>query len=78
MDTFDSIFPTKNARHGHIFTRQGTINIKNARFKTDYTPLGDDCPCEVCRLHTKSYLQHLIKTREPLGLRLASYTVLWV
>ncbi|MFC1691429.1 tRNA guanosine(34) transglycosylase Tgt [Nanoarchaeota archaeon] len=73
VDTFDSIFPTKNARHAQIFTHKGPINIDNAQFKEDVSQLDEDCDCKVCKKHTKSYLRHLFRTREPLGLRLASY-----
>jgi queuine tRNA-ribosyltransferase len=73
VDTFDSVFPTRNARHGQIFTHKGPINIDNACFRDDLSGLDEGCKCKVCRKHTKSYLYHLFKTREPLGLRLASY-----
>lgn len=72
VDIFDSVFPTRNARHGQIFTKKGAINILNSKFKEDYSSL-DECKCDVCRKHTKSYFHHLFKTKEPLGLRLASY-----
>lgn len=73
IDTFDSVWPTRNARHGHIFTRDGPMNIENSRFRKDYSMFDEGCRCRVCRKHTKSYMSHLFKTREPLGLRLASY-----
>lgn len=73
IDTFDSVWPTRNARHGHIFTHDGPMNIENSRFRKDYSKFDEECRCKVCRKHTKSYMSHLFKTREPLGLRLASY-----
>ncbi|MCX8147612.1 MAG: queuine tRNA-ribosyltransferase family protein, partial [Candidatus Woesearchaeota archaeon] len=73
VDCFDSVFPTRTARHGNIFTHNGAVSIENSAFKHDYSRLDEDCKCKVCRNHTKSYIHHLFKTREPLGLRLASY-----
>lgn len=73
VDTFDSVWPTRNARHGHIFTHGGPINIENSSFREDCSALDKDCGCKVCRKHTKSYIHHLFRTKEPLGLRLASY-----
>ena len=73
IDTFDSVWPTRNARHGHIFTHDGPMNIENSRFRKDYSMFDEECGCKVCRKHTKSYMSHLFKTREPLGFRLASY-----
>ena len=73
VDTFDSVFPTRNARHGNIFTHNGPVNIENSPYKKDYSKLDQDCNCKVCKKFTKSYMHHLFRTREPLGLRLASY-----
>jgi queuine tRNA-ribosyltransferase len=73
VDTFDSVFPTRNARHGSLFTRKGPINIDNSRFKQDYKPIDPECDCKVCKRYTRSYFYHLFKRNEPLGLRLASY-----
>lgn len=73
IDTFDSVFPTRNARHGHIFTHDGPIGIENSPFRKDYSRLDEKCRCKVCKKHTKSYLHHLFRTKELLGLRLASY-----
>jgi queuine tRNA-ribosyltransferase len=73
VDTFDSVFPTRNARHGHIFTHNGPISIENAPFRNDYSPLDGKCKCDVCKKYTRSYMHHLFRTKEPLGLRLASY-----
>ena len=74
VDIFDSVFPTRNARHGYLFTSKGDIkDITKAQYREDYTPLDENCKCDVCKKHTKSYMHHLFKTKEPLGLRLASY-----
>jgi len=73
VDTFDSVFPTRNARHGQIFTQDGPLSIENAGFKYDTAPPDTRCKCIVCRKHTRAYLNHLFRTGELLGLRLASY-----
>lgn len=73
VDSFDSVFPTRNARHGQIFTRQGPINIRNGIFKNNYSPLTAECSCKVCKTHTKAYIHHLHRMGEPLGMRLAAY-----
>ncbi|MFO8016046.1 MAG: tRNA guanosine(34) transglycosylase Tgt [Candidatus Woesearchaeota archaeon] len=73
VDCFDSVFPTRTARHGSIFTREGSISIMNAEFREDMGPLDKECGCPVCRNHTRSYIHHLFRTREQLGLRLASH-----
>jgi queuine tRNA-ribosyltransferase len=73
VDSFDSVFPTRNARHGQIFTRKGPINIRNGKLNHDYSALDEDCKCIVCKRHTKAYMHHLHRTSEPLGYRLATY-----
>jgi queuine tRNA-ribosyltransferase len=73
VDSFDSVFPTRNARHGQLFTRDGPINIRNGKFRHDYGPIDTNCKCVVCSKYTRSYMHHLHRTGEPLGLRLASY-----
>ncbi len=79
VDTFDSVYPTRNARHAMLFTRKGPINIDNGGFRTDYGPIDPECDCFVCKRHTRAYICHLLRTREPLGLRLASYhNVYWL
>ena len=71
-DTFDCVGPTRMARNGSLYTSDGRINIKNARFKTDFTPVMDGCNCECCRGYTKAYLHHLFKTDEITAKVLAS------
>jgi queuine tRNA-ribosyltransferase len=69
VDMFDCVLPARNARHGSIFTKNGTIKIKNAKFKYDQNVLDDKCQCEVCaeKKCSRSYIHHLLKVGEPLG-----------
>jgi len=70
MDMFDCVLPTRNARNGWLFTRNGDIKIKNAQYKSDLRPLDDQCSCYTCRNFTRSYLHHLHRVGEILGARL--------
>ena len=70
VDMFDCVLPTRNARNGHLFTANGDIRLKNARFRTDLRPLDEDCGCYTCRHHSRSYLHHLSRCNEILGARL--------
>ena len=72
VDMFDCVLPTRLARHGHAFTRTGKINIKNAKYKQDFTPVDPECDCECCKHYTKAYIRHLIVANETLGQRLLS------
>lgn len=69
-DMFDCVMPTRNARNGQLFTAGGTLNIANARFRTDTDPIEADCTCYTCRHYSRAYLRHLYKTRELLAYRL--------
>ena len=71
MDLFDCVMPSRNARHGHLFTWDGIINIHNAKYELDDRPLDLQCDCPVCRNHSRAYIRHLIKANEMLGMRLA-------
>ena len=71
-DTFDCVGPTRMARNGSLYTLDGRINIKNAKFKNDFTPLMPDCDCELCRNYTRAYLHHLFRTDEITAKILAS------
>ena len=71
-DTFDCVGPTRMARNGSLYTLDGRINIKNAKYKHDFTPLMKDCDCECCKNYTKAYLHHLFKTDEITAKVLAS------
>lgn len=70
VDLFDCVMPSRNARHGKIFTWDGTINILNAKFERDSSPLDSKCDCPTCKNHSKSYIRHLLKSKEMLGMRL--------
>jgi queuine tRNA-ribosyltransferase len=72
IDMFDCVIPTRHARNGHLFTSEGTINIRNARHSEDLGPLDPDCECYTCRNYSRSYLRHLEKCGEMLGPRLGT------
>ena len=72
IDMFDCVLPTRLARHGNCFTRNGRINIKNAKYKEDFTPIEDTCDCYTCKNFTKAYVRHLITSGEVNGGRLLS------
>lgn len=70
IDMFDCVMPTRNARNGHLFVREGVIKIRNAKNKTDTRPLDEKCSCYTCKNYSRSYLHHLDKCNEILGARL--------
>ncbi len=72
MDMFDCVLPTRNARNGQLFTAQGTLTIRNARYRDDLDPVMEDCDCLLCAHFNRAYLRHLFNTKETLGLRLAT------
>ena len=72
MDMFDCVLPTRNARNGQLFTPTGTLNIRNARYRTDLEPVQAGCDCPLCLRFSRAYLRHLITIKEVLGLRLAT------
>jgi len=72
IDMFDCVLPTRNARHGMLYTKEGIINIKNAKWKDDFSAIDDDILCPTSNNHTKAYLRHLFMTRESLGAQIAS------
>ena len=72
IDQFDCVLPTRIARNGAVFTRQGRVNLRNARFATDHEPLEADCQCYTCRTFSRAYLRHLIIANEILALRLTT------
>lgn len=72
IDQFDCVLPTRNARHGILFTRRGEIRIRNARWKTDTAPIDDECTCHTCTHFSRAYVHHLIRANEILGARLAT------
>ena len=71
IDFFDCVMPARNARHGRLFTWQGAVNMKNAKYTRDEGPVDPECDCPVCRRYTRSYLHHLFKAEEMLALRLS-------
>lgn len=71
VDMFDCVMPARNARHGHLFTWSGIINIHNARYERDEAPIDSACGCPTCRRHSRAYLRHLLKANELLFMRLA-------
>jgi queuine tRNA-ribosyltransferase len=72
VDMFDCVMPTRNARHGMLFTAEGIINIRNNKWKDDYSPIDENSPNTTSRYHTKAYLRHLIYNHEILGAQIAS------
>ena len=72
IDQFDCVLPTRNARHGILFTRRGEMRIRNARWKLDTDPIDPQCGCHACRHFSRAYLHHLIRANEILGARLAT------
>ena len=72
IDIFDCVSPTRLARHGHALTKYGKINLKNAKYKKDFSPIEVDCDCYACKNFTKSYIKHLINANETFGARLLS------
>jgi queuine tRNA-ribosyltransferase len=72
VDMFDCVMPTRNARNGMLFTKSGIINIKNEKWKDDFTPIDAESDCEMMRFHNKAFLRHLIHTGEMLGAQIAS------
>ncbi len=72
VDMFDCVMPTRNARNAYLFTSNGIVSIRNAKYKNDFTPLDSECECYACKNFTRAYLRHLFNTKEILGLELAS------
>ena len=77
VDFFDCVMPARNGRHGHLFTWRGIINIKNAKYERDESPIDPECGCPVCRRYSKAYLRHLFKAEEMLAMRFAVAHNLW-
>ncbi|MDE7290477.1 MAG: tRNA guanosine(34) transglycosylase Tgt [Treponemataceae bacterium] len=73
VDMFDCVLPTRNARNGSYFTRDGMLSIKQERFTRDFSPIDSQCQCKVCRNYSRAYLRHLFKSQEILSAMLASY-----
>jgi len=73
VDMFDCVLPTRLGRNGAAYTRSGRINLKNAEFFDDFSPVDPECDCQTCRDHTRAYLRHLFKANEILAKRLLTY-----
>ena len=70
VDFFDCVLPARNGRHAHVYTNFGKVNLLNAKFELDDTPIDETCQCPVCRRYSKAYIRHLFKAREMLAMRL--------
>lgn len=77
VDLFDCVMPSRNARHGHLFTSKGIININNKKYEYDMTPIDENCGCPVCGRYSKAYIRHLLKSTEMLSQRLLVIHNLW-
>lgn len=77
VDLFDCVMPSRNARHGHLFTSQGIININNKKYENDMSPIDENCGCPVCSRYSKAYIRHLLKSGEMLAGRLLVMHNLW-
>ena len=77
VDLFDCVMPSRNARHGHLFTSKGIININNNKYDTDMAPIDAECGCPVCTRYSRAYIRHLLKAGEMLGARLLVLHNLW-
>ena len=69
IDFFDCVYPSRNGRHGHVYTKFGKINLFNAQYEKDDRPIEEGCQCPVCKNYTRAYVRHLLKAKEMLGMR---------
>mgnify|MGYP000730192147 FL=1 len=70
IDFFDCVYPSRNGRHGHVYTKHGKLNLFNARYELDSRPIEEGCQCPACRAYSRAYIRHLLKAKEMLGMRL--------
>lgn len=70
IDFFDCVYPSRNGRHGHVYTNNGKLNLFNAQYEKDMTPIDETCSCKVCKTYSRAYIRHLLKAKEMLGMRL--------
>ena len=70
VDFFDCVYPTRNGRHGHVYTNHGKLNLFNAKYELDDSPIEEGCQCPACRSYSRAYIRHLLKAKEMLGMRL--------
>jgi queuine tRNA-ribosyltransferase len=77
IDFFDCVYPTRNGRHGNVYTGHGKLNLHNRQYETDTRPIEEGCGCPACRSYSRAYIRHLLKAGEMLGMRLCSLHNLW-
>ena len=77
IDFFDCVYPSRNGRHGHLYTNRGKINLFNAKYELDDRPIEEGCGCPACRRYSRAYIRHLLKAKEMLGMRLCVLHNLW-
>ncbi len=70
VDFFDCVYPSRNGRHGHVYTNHGKLNLFNAKYELDTRPISEECTCPTCRNYSRAYIRHLLKAKEMLGMRL--------
>jgi queuine tRNA-ribosyltransferase len=70
VDFFDCVYPSRNGRHGHVYTNHGKMNLFNAKYELDDRPIEEGCNCPACRSYSRAYIRHLLKAKEMLGMRL--------
>ena len=70
VDFFDCVYPSRNGRHGHVYTNHGKLNLFNAKYELDSKPIEEGCGCPACRHYSRAYIRHLLKAKEMLGMRL--------
>lgn len=70
IDFFDCVYPSRNGRHGHVYTNQGKLNLFNAKYELDSRPIEEGCQCPACQHYSRAYIRHLLKAKEMLGMRL--------
>lgn len=77
VDFFDCVYPSRNGRHGHVYTNRGRMNMQNAQYIKDDSPIDENCGCPVCRRYSRAYIRHLLKSGEMLGMRFCVLHNLW-
>ena len=77
VDFFDCVYPSRNGRHAHVYTKHGKLNLKNAKYETDDRPIEEGCQCPACRNYSRAYIRHLFKSGEMLAMRLCVMHNLW-
>ena len=72
VDFFDCVYPSRNGRHGHVYTNHGKLNLFNQKYELDHSPIEEGCQCPACRSYSRGYIRHLLKAKEMLGMRLCT------